>query len=335
MSLDIQEIKRFKSFLVNAKKVLIIPHKDPDGDAIGSSLAWYNLFKENGIKGVVVSPNEVQITLQWMPGADSIIIFSKDRNIALQEINDCDLALYLDFNGIGRTGDLQETLSKLVIPKITIDHHPYPDMDLSDVMISDTEVSSTCELSYSVMKYLNLKPSPFSATCLYTGIMTDTGMLNHNSSRPGLYHVIADLLEVGVDKDYVHQEVFHSNSLSRMRLFGHALCSKLELLADGKIAYIALSEDELKRFDYKPGDTEGLVNYPLSIDGIEVAALITEKEPGFVKISMRSRGNLPVNDFAAKYFSGGGHRNAAGGEMKDDYEKVVKHFISVVTKHFS
>ncbi|WP_062122530.1 DHH family phosphoesterase [Geofilum rubicundum] len=318
-----EQLSGLKALFSHSKKIVIVPHKDPDGDAIGASLGWYNLLTNAGHTVTVVSPNDIPSGLVWMKDSHLIIDYSQNSQLGLEKIQEAELFLFLDFNDISRTGPLAGELLKSTAPRVIIDHHPFPNMDLAQIVISDTKVSSTCELSFKVMRSIGWKLDVDAAECLYTGIMTDTGMLNHNSSHAEIYHTVAELMEIGINKDKVHQEVFHSNSLSRMRLLGHALCNKMELLASGKVALIALSEAELKQFDYQPGDTEGLVNYPLSIDGIEVSVLMTEKKKDFVKLSFRSRGNVVINKYSETYFSGGGHRNAAGGEMKDRLDVAV------------
>lgn len=318
-----EQLSGLTALLSFPKNIVIVPHKDPDGDAIGSCLGWYNVLATSGHDVAVISPNDIPSSLLWMKGSHEIIDFGKNTTLAIERIRKAELFLYLDFNDVSRTGKLAEALAESAVPRVVIDHHPFPDLELAQILISDTSVSSTCELSYRVMRLIGLKPDVDAGECLYTGIMTDTGMLNHNSSHAEIYHTVAELLEIGINKEKIHQEVFHSNSLSRMRLLGHALCNKMEVFPSGKVALIAMSEDELKKFDYKPGDTEGLVNYPLSIDGIEVSVLMTERESGLIKMSFRSRGNVAINKYSETYFSGGGHRNAAGGETKDSLEDAV------------
>jgi phosphoesterase RecJ-like protein len=328
-----EQLSGLKALLSYPKNIVIVPHKDPDGDAIGSCLGWFNVLTNSGHRVTVISPNNIPSSLLWMKGSSHIIDFGKNDSSAEESIQKAELFLFLDFNDISRTGKLAEVLAKSTAPRVVIDHHPFPDVELAQILISDTSVSSTCELSYRVMRSLGLSPDVDAGECLYTGMMTDTGMLNHNSSHAAIYHTVAELLEIGINKEKIHQEVFHSNSLSRMRLLGHALCNKMELLPSGKVALIALSEEELKKFDYKPGDTEGLVNYPLSIDGIEVSVLMTEKEKGLIKMSFRSRGAVAINKYSETYFSGGGHRNAAGGEMRDSLEVAVTLLRSTIEEY--
>ncbi len=330
MSSPDNRFEQFKEFLSKTKKIVIVPHKDPDGDAIGASLAWYNVLTKCDFEVCIVSPSELPVGLSWMNGFEEIMVFEENPMVSTTKINECDLLFFLDFNSISRVGKIKELLKNSLVPKVVIDHHPYPEDGIGDLMFSETEVSSTCELSYNVMMEMGFEVDLAEAECLYAGIMTDTGILSYNSSRPEIYHVVADLISKGVDKDKVHREVFHSNSLDRMLLLGHALCNKLEVLPGLPVAFISLSNDDLVRYNFKPGDTEGLVNYPLSIDGIDISALFIEKEDKFVKASFRSRGKVAINKFSELYFNGGGHLNAAGGEMHDTLDNSIIFFKSAI-----
>ncbi len=335
MVLFSENIQKFKAYLVRAEKIVIISHKDPDGDAIGSSLAWYNVLNANGFDVKVISPNEVPGNLHWMQGGKKIISFTRDPERAISLLSQAQLILILDFNKASRIGAMEEHVFQLQTPKVMIDHHPFPNRELADVVFSDTSVSSTCELSYKVIKSLNLNIDLKASECLYTGIITDTGMLDHNSSHPEIYRIIAELLDSGMDKEKAHNFLYHSNSFSRIKLIGHALCNRFVLLPSKKAAYIILYNEDLKSHNYKPGDTEDLVNFPLTVKGVEVSALITEREPGRIKISFRSRGNIAVNKYAAEYFNGGGHHNAAGGEYKGSIEQALKLYKKTIENIFN
>jgi phosphoesterase RecJ-like protein len=265
-----------------------------------------------------------------MPGADEIVIYKQQMKKADEFISKASYLILLDFNALSRIGEMKLSVEKSAAKRIMFDHHPFPDANVADVLVSEPSVSSTCELSFFVMETLGWAVSREAATCLYSGIMTDTGLLNHNSSRPEIYHMVARLVEKEIDKEFIHKKLFYSNSLNRTRLFGYALCNNLEILPSQRVALIALSREDLDRFNYTIGDTEGLVNQPLSIKGIDVAALFIEKERGFVKASFRSRGNLPVNSYSGKYFGGGGHKNAAGGEFNAPLNEAVNLFKKTV-----
>ncbi|MDG5800020.1 DHH family phosphoesterase [Marinilabiliaceae bacterium ANBcel2] len=333
MTLFKEKIETFKSLLNRVNIISVIPHKSPDGDAIGSGTALVTALKLKGYDVKLIVPDEIPPNLCWMYGADDALNYEKSCIEAEKRVDETELLIFLDFNTITRTGDkLSAKLNrhKERIDSVCIDHHPYPDFQMANLFFSDTTVSSTCELIFNILKELQIGVNREIAESLYAGIMTDTGMLNHNSSRFEIYNIVGELVKHGVDKEKVHKLVFHSHSFDRMKLLGHALCNKMELTANGRAAFIVLSYNDLKKFNYKTGDTEGLVNYPLSIDKVLVSALITEKEKNIMKLSFRSRGDIHVNKYSEINFSGGGHRNAAGGEMKGDLNKVVDVFNKTV-----
>ena len=319
-------INELKHFVKDAANVVILPHHNPDGDAIGASLALFGVLKQMKKDVHVISPNGFPEFLEWMPGAHDVINYEEDKEKVNRLLGRAELLFFLDFNGLSRLKGLEGALTVFKGKKIMIDHHPDPE-NIADIMISEPQASATCELIYDVIslagwkKYLDKEL----AECIYAGIMTDTGSLSYNSSRPEIYHIVADLVGMGVDKDKVHKLVFHSNSFSRMKLLGHALGRKMYLHENAPAAYIVLSAEELEYYDFKPGDTEGFVNYPLWIEGISISALFMEHEDK-IKISLRSRGAFPVNRFSEKYFNGGGHLNAAGGEFYGPLEDAVEIF---------
>nr|WP_321452063.1 bifunctional oligoribonuclease/PAP phosphatase NrnA [uncultured Carboxylicivirga sp.] len=331
---DQSQVDFFKNYINNSQKIVIIPHNNPDGDALGASLGLFNTLKSIGKEVRVISPNEFPDFLNWMHGVSEVINFDKQQTEASQYINDSELVIFLDFNALSRINLMQTIFEKDDTPRVMIDHHPFPEEGTANVQISVPEASSTCELLFHVLSLSGLKQhiTNEAAECIYAGIMTDTGGLNYNSNRPQTYHIVAELLEMGINKEYIHQVLFHSNSFDRMRLLGHALGVKMQRLPEQKAAYIDLSKDELQRFNYKPGDTEGFVNQALWIEGVQVSAMFTEKN-NLVKISFRSRNGFPANAFSEKYFSGGGHFNAAGGESKLSLEETVKRF-KIVLKEF-
>ncbi len=319
-------IVQLKDFVNKADNIVIIPHHSPDGDAIGASLALYGVLKQAGKNVNVISPNSFPEFLEWMHGAGEVINYEANKKKVNSLVGNADLLFFLDFNGLSRIKSLQDVVKRYKGNKIMIDHHPAPD-NIADIMISEPAASATCELMYDVISLAGWKSllNRELAECIYAGIMTDTGSLSYNSSRPEIYHIIADLVGLGVDKDKVHKLVFHSNSFKRMKLLGHALGSKMYLLDNVPAAYIELSAEELIHYDFKPGDTEGFVNYPLWIEGISISALFMEHTDK-IKVSFRSRGSFPVNKFSEKYFNGGGHVNAAGGEFYGTLEKAVEKF---------
>jgi phosphoesterase RecJ-like protein len=327
MNFTNDQLNHFRVLTERISSVIFIPHQNADGDAVGSILGWCNLFKKRGVDAIVVAPDLVSVNLRWMKGADDIIVFENEENKATNLLNKADLFFLLDFNDIDRCGNMAKIVGKLSTPRILIDHHPSPVEGVADVMFSETSVSSTCELSYHIINALGWESDidEFVAECFYSGIITDTGSLSYNSSHPRTYLAVAELVGKGIDKNKIHKELFQSNSMSRMRLLGHVLCNKLEVLDECQAAFIAISKDELDRYGYQPGDTEGFVNYPLGIQGVDISAMLTEKEKDkFVKLSFRSRDNIPVNQYSEQYFSGGGHVNAAGGEWNGTLDEAVE-----------
>ncbi len=336
MTFSDQQILQFKSLIEAAGTVVLIPHRNPDGDAIGSTLGWCNVLRNKGLTANVLVPDDVPPNLMWMKGSSDIVVFSRQKKRALELLKRSELLILADFNQLDRCGDIAAPVKKLKVPRVVIDHHPYPDPNLGEVIFSDTSVSSTSELSCHIINALGWEKmmDVDAAACFYTGIITDTGSLSYNSSHADTYRVVATLVEMGIDKDRIHQELFQSNSLSRTQLLGHVLCNKLELLNGYGAAFISLSKDELDTHNYVPGDTEGFVNYPLSIEGINISALFTEKEKEkYIRISFRSRGEVPVNHFAEKYFSGGGHPNAAGGEWHGTLNEAVERFREMLPRY--
>ncbi|WP_291856713.1 DHH family phosphoesterase [Marinilabilia sp.] len=329
MDFNNEHLSRLRELIDNASSIILIPHKNSDGDAIGSILGWWNVLRGKGKNATVIVPDDVPENLRWMHGTPEIMVHEKDREKAKTFLSQADLLMFLDFNDVKRTGDMAADLSGLSARRVMIDHHPDPVDGVADVMFSEVSVSSTCELSYHLMNALEWNPliEMKAAECLYAGIITDTGVLSYNSSNPPTYLAVADLVTKGIDKSKIHKELFQSNSLGRMRLLGHVLCNKLELMEESGTAFISLSLDELEKHGYQPGDTEGFVNYPLGIKGMEISAMFTEKEKDkFVKISFRSRDDMPVNIYSQQFFSGGGHANAAGGEWKGTLDEAIKKF---------
>jgi phosphoesterase RecJ-like protein len=293
---------------------------------MGSSLGFYHVLKKMNKNVNVITPTAFPNFLSWMPEADQTINFETEEEKALKYLYEANLLIYVDFNSEKRIGELGDRVQKLNTKKVMVDHHPYPE-DIADVMISVPESSSTCELAFNVLSQLDYLSyvDKNAAECFYTGIMTDTGSLSYNSSNPDTYRMVAGLLEKGVDKDKIHQLVFHSNSFYRMKLLGHVLGEKMILLPEQGAAYLWLSKIELEEHYFQPGDTEGFVNYPLSIEGIHISAFFMEKDDK-IKCSFRSRGEFPVNAFSEQFFNGGGHRNAAGGESYLNMHETIERF---------
>ncbi len=313
----------------------IVVHTNPDGDAIGSSLALYGYLKTQGYSMVhVIAPNAYASFLHWMPGSDQIIIAEEEKNKALNIIAGAALLFFLDFNGFGRAGQLEKPLADSRAPKVMIDHHPEPEGGF-DVVFSDTAASSTAEMVYGIITALGGEEAVTLdiAQCLYAGIVTDTGSFSYGCNNPRTYEIVARLMEKGVDGAHLHRLIYSTYSVDRMRLLGFCLSEKLEVMEDCRAAYISLTKNELKRFNYQEGDTEGVVNYALSIKGIKLAALFMEQND-HVKASFRSTGNVDVNQLARTHYHGGGHVNAAGGKSFQGLENTLIEFVALVKKGF-
>jgi len=317
--------------LINkARKIAIITHISPDGDAMGSALGLYHFFYSLNKEAIVIVPNHYAAFFEWMPAVSQILIYETQKEQVDQLLPTCDLMIMTDFNTNSRIGQLKEAVEQFKGKKILIDHHRNPDIN-ADVIISHPTISSTSELVFRLicrMGFFETINQPC-ATCIYTGMMTDTGAFTYNSNNPEIYFIISELLTKGIDKDQVYNNIYNTYSTDRLRLMGYTLSEKMEVLPEYKTAIITLTNEELKHYNYQEGDTEGFVNLPLSIKGIVFSVLIKENSNN-VKLSLRSRGSFPVNQVAATYFHGGGHINAAGGESYDSLIQTVEQLKQVL-----
>ena len=325
-----------KAFLTTPKNIVIVGHRNPDGDAMGSTLALKFYLEKKGHNCTVVVPNEYPDFLHWLPGSDSTYRFDWQNNQSQKAIQNSDIIFLLDFNALHRVGsDMQKTLENYKNDFAMIDHHQQPD-DVT-YMYSDTSICSTCQMVYQFIEMnndLELIDADI-ATCLYTGIMTDTGSFRFRSTTSATHRIIADLIDKGAENDRIHNNVYDANSYNRLLLLGQAL-SNLQILPSYNTAYITLTSEEKKRFDFQKGDTEGVVNYALSLKGIIFAAIfIEDSDQEIIKISFRSKGIFSVNQFARNHFSGGGHDNAAGGKSDLDMAKTVTKFTSLLPQYKS
>ena len=323
-----KSISRIKHLLASADKIVALTHTNPDGDAIGSTTALSAVLQRLGKTVNIITPDMMLGSLRTVPGAKDVIDATKYPDFAEKLIAEAELIVCLDFNDLKRIGRLAEFVEKSGAPKILIDHHLHPG-DFPDVMISRPEMSSTCFLLFRVLCALEMFDyiDRDAATSILTGMMTDTGNFSFNCSDPELYIVVAELIRKGADKEKIYRQQFETHSLDCLRLNAFALLNRMEVSKTDGCAMIYLSRSELNRFHYSKGDTEGLVNKPLSIPGIVVSAFLRE-EDGFVKVSMRSVGDVPVNAICKDYFGGGGHLNAAGGEYEGSLEECTSFFRS-------
>ena len=331
-----QDISEIKSLLASPKKIVIVTHKNPDGDAIGSSLALFHYLTKINHFVTVITPNDYPDFLKWVPGQDLILKFDSQNSQSVEALNNADIIFTLDFNAFHRAGDMENTLAENKSLKIMIDHHQQPD-PYAKYTYSDVSMSSTCEMIYNFIEMLGDLDHLDSnmATAIYLGIMTDTGSFRFNSTTSRTHRVIADLIDKGAENTFIHNQVYDTNSYNRLQLLGCAL-SNLKVLPEYRAAYITLTLSELQRFDYKKGDTEGFVNYALSLDNIVLAAIfIEDAQQNIVKISLRSKGDFSVNLMSRSHFEGGGHTNAAGGKSDLPIKETVEKFISILPQYKS
>jgi phosphoesterase RecJ-like protein len=330
--MKIQDIQAIQLLLSTPKKIAIIPHRGPDGDAMGSTLGLYHFLLKNNHHPVVVSPNEFPDFLAWMPGSETVKIYEKDKEKCTKILEEAELIFTLDFNALHRTGEMENVLAKLKAPFIMIDHHQKPD-DYATFTYSDTSFGSTCEMIYNFILFLGKKEDidKTIGTCIYTGILTDSGSFRFPKTTGTTHRIIAELIDLGVENTEIPTLLFDNSSFGRLQLLGRAL-QNMKVLTEHQTAYTTLTQDELNAFDYVKGDTEGIVNYGLSIKGIVFTAIFIEnKEEKIIKISFRSQGDFDVNQFARDYFNGGGHRNAAGGKSEVSMEETIRKFEGLVT----
>jgi phosphoesterase RecJ-like protein len=308
------------------KKAVITTHHKPDSDAMGSSLGLYHFLKVHIPEVQVITPTDYPDFLNWMPGNDHVLIFEGNEARANAIAMDADVIFCLDFNTLSRINEFGETVRRSKAEKVLIDHHQDPE-GFEDYSLWTTETSSTSELVYHFIhqQFGREAISRQSAPCLYSGILTDTGNFRHNNTRSSTHRVVADLIELGADITAIHDALYDNFREERLRLIGYTLHSKLEILEDCRTALITLNKDELNQFKVETGDTEGLVNYGLSIKGIVLAVLIIDRTK-LVKMSFRSKGDFACNEFAQKHFNGGGHRNASGGQSAESLEATVARF---------
>lgn len=328
------DIKNVKQLLSEPKNIVIVAHKNPDGDAIGSSLGLYHYLIKLNHKVSVIMPNDFPDFLKWMPNCNNVIIYESQPDLGNPLLKNADIIFTLDFNDLSRVGTMQTALINAEAIKIMIDHHQQP-ANYPDFMYSDVEMCSTSEMIYHFMDKLGDidKVDKNIGTCLYAGIMTDTGSFRFPSTTSKTHRVVANLIDQRVENWKIHNNVFDTNSYDKLQLLGQAL-KNMKVLPEYNTAYITLSQKELDNHNFKKGDTEGVVNYALSLQGVVLAAIFIEnKQEQIVKISLRSKGDFSVNQLSRDHFEGGGHINAAGGRSNLSLKKTVDKFISILPNY--
>ena len=329
-----QLIYNLFSQLTTPKKVVITMHQKPDGDAMGSTLGLYHFLLQLGHDAKVISPTNWASFIGWMPGIHTVLDYERQTDISNGLIKNADWIFCLDFNTLSRTKRMEEALNEATGERILIDHHREPQEEKFAYGISDTGKSSTCEMVYDFIMNSghSNKITDEVAQCLYAGVMTDTGSFRFPSTTASVHKMVAHLKELGLIHAPIHEALFDNGSEARLRFIGNVLLNRMEVFYEYNTALISVTQQDLIKFDIKTGDTEGLVNYPLSIEGIKLAAIIIDRGEER-KCSFRSKGEFDVNTFARTYFNGGGHFNAAGGATTDSLEKAVSDFKTAMAEH--
>ncbi len=332
--LSIEQQNELRILLGERRKIVVTSHNNPDGDAMGSMLAMYHYLRKKGHQVWAVLPNQYPSFYTWMPGAEDILVYEKTAKEIQKILAEAELVFCLDYNAIDRFGAASEILAKSPARRVMIDHHVEPRTDDFDFVFSVIKTSSTGELVYELIEKMgdnSLLDKPI-ADCLYTSIVTDTGSFSYSANNVSTYHITAELIALGVDASQIHRLIYDTFSENRLRLLGHGISNKMIVWEDLRTALIWLSRDDLKKYNYQVGDTEGLVNYPLMMEKVNLSVLLTEKE-NMIRISFRSKGDFSVNELARKHFKGGGHINAAGGKSFLTMEKAIDNIKEVLLQY--
>ena len=325
--MDKQSIQQLSELLQGKKKIFVVSHKNPDGDAIGSAIGWGRFLKNMGHEVVVSTPNEYPDFIAWIEGAKDIVMYSQQPEKVKEEVENADLIFCLDFNALSRINELGECVAASAAKKVMIDHHLDPE-DFDDYRLWNVNACSAAQLVYEFIVDFMAEPELINkdvANCLYTVIMTDSGSFRFPNTTAAVHRIVSHLIENGAENARIHQLVYDTSTESRLKFLGHCLSNRLQVFEEYNTSLITVSKEDLAMFTITTGDTEGLVNYGLAINGIRLAALIIER-PDRVKLSLRSTGDFPANEICKKYFNGGGHRNAAGGASDDSFEKTIETF---------
>jgi len=313
-----------------SKKIVITTHHKPDGDALGSSLGLYHYLIQLNHQVQVITPTDYPDFLYWMPGNETVWEFPKSEEISKTAIAEADIIFCLDFNHLNRINEMGELVRNSSALKVMIDHHLNPE-GFENAAFADTRAVATAEMIFKFIVRMGDKEkiNLDAAQCLYAGILTDSGSFRFNSTTPEVHHIVAELLEIGVKPYDIFENIFDTNKLNRLQFIGYCLSNKLVVLPEYNTAYMAIGKEELKKYNITTGDTEGLVNYPLSIKGIKLACLIIDRTER-VKLSLRSKGDIAVNEICSKYFEGGGHKNASGGHSFKTLDETLQVFLNTL-----
>lgn len=335
--LDERQFDEFLSLVDGAQRILIVAHVNPDGDALGSSLALKHWLTRRGKEAVVVVPNQFPDFLQWMPGAQEVRVYMKHEEDVRPVVDAADLVIVADLNQSQRLRELEEAVLANPAPRIMIDHHLNPDSSFCQLIVSHPEMCATAEVLCHLLWQLGEAEqlTKEEATCLYAGMMCDTGAFTYASGRAVIYECISMLLARGIDKDRIYRKVYYTASPSRLKLQGYMLYVKMKVDKERHVSIMSLTREERKLFKVKNGDTEGLVNIPLQIHKMRLSILLTEdtEQPGLVKVSLRSVDNFPCNRMAEEFFDGGGHLNASGGRLAGTMEEALQAVERAITAY--
>jgi phosphoesterase RecJ-like protein len=329
-----QNIQAFKDYMVHPRKVVIVTHHKPDADALGSSLGLSGYLKIKGHSVHVITPSDYPEFIHWMPGNNEVIAYEKNKEpLIAKTIEQAEIIFCLDFSALNRIQDLTELVRKSTAKKVMIDHHLEPE-NFAEFVLWDTQSASTAGLVYNLIYRIGDKDKITSdiANCLYAGLMTDTGGFRHSNTRHEEFLIASELVRLGANPTKVSKQIYDTNSIERLRLMGFVLSEKLKVLPEYNTAYMTLSAEELKKFGSQTGDTEGFVNYGLSIKGIKLSVMLYERKDN-IKLSLRSLGSFNVNEMARKYFEGGGHRNASGGSSNLTLEQTLQKFLEILPQY--
>lgn len=331
MTFSSEKIAQLDTLLASSKRILITAHKSPDGDSVGSSLGLWHYLKSIGLNPTVCHPDRAPDFLWWLDGESAILNYEGHKEEIANAFQEADLIFCLDYNSTGRIGKLDEHLSQSSAKRVMIDHHRDPDLEFCDLIFSDDSKSSTAEMIYELIEAKNdsSKLNEQVGTPLYCGIVTDTGSFRFPSTSPKTLRAAAALAEAGVKHWLVYENIYDNKTEDQIRLSSYAMLEKLVIKKEYATSYIAMTQIEQQRFHAKKGDTEGLVNQALAIKGVRMAVFFKESD-GLIKISFRSKGDVPVNDLARDHFEGGGHKNAAGGKFVGKMEDAIRRFESVL-----
>jgi phosphoesterase RecJ-like protein len=326
------QLSALKQLLSNKRRIVLTTHTNPDGDAIGSSMAMLHYLRKKGHEVSAIVPNQFPAFLSWMPGIEEMLIYENNAKASQQVLQQAELVFCLDYNGLSRVGLVTDSLSKSKAPRVLIDHHIEPETESFAFCLTTTNTSSTCELIYDFMDLMGDTDQIDReiAECLYAGIVTDTGSFSFSANNEKTYRVTAELIKNGLDALKIHRLIYDTFSENRLRLLGHAISKRMIVWDDLHTALIYIEKSDLQRFDYQVGDAEGIVNFPLSMEKINLSILITERDKK-IRMSFRSKGKFSVNQLTRKHFNGGGHKNAAGGTFYTTVDETIKTIKKIIT----